>query len=207
MPSGSQAPTVLIWDSKTDRRTQIQRALRETGINIHHLEHLEKKEPVPVGPSALTLVALGKEPQNQELAFSLIRSFPKDNAFVFAFEDGTSRWPLGLRCHALLAGAKRIFDSEAPQFLGDLCRQVESALGEIAARKEEEADIRKALGDLGIVGQSPAMMAVQRLVARVSRLSDLPVLFTGETGTGKELLARAIHALDPKRSRGPFLPL
>jgi transcriptional regulator with GAF, ATPase, and Fis domain len=51
------------------------------------------------------------------------------------------------------------------------------------------------------------MLAVERLVVRVSRLSSLPVLLSGETGTGKELLARAIHALDPKRSRGPFVAL
>jgi transcriptional regulator with PAS, ATPase and Fis domain len=36
-------------------------------------------------------------------------------------------------------------------------------------------------------------------------LSDLPALITGETGTGKELLAHAIHLLDPKRCQGPFI--
>jgi transcriptional regulator with GAF, ATPase, and Fis domain len=51
------------------------------------------------------------------------------------------------------------------------------------------------------------MMAVARLVVRVSSLGNLPVLLSGETGTGKELLAQAIHALDPKRCQGPFVPL
>ena len=44
-------------------------------------------------------------------------------------------------------------------------------------------------------------------VLRISALSDLPTLLTGESGTGKDLLARAIHARDPKRCAGPFVAL
>jgi transcriptional regulator with PAS, ATPase and Fis domain len=38
-------------------------------------------------------------------------------------------------------------------------------------------------------------------------LSDVPALITGETGTGKELLAHAVHQLDLKRCQGPFIAL
>jgi transcriptional regulator with PAS, ATPase and Fis domain len=58
---------------------------------------------------------------------------------------------------------------------------------------------------MDMVGNSPAIMQVFRSVVRFSTLSDLPVLICGETGTGKEGLARALHCLDPKRSRGPFV--
>src|SRR5580693_3424401 len=58
---------------------------------------------------------------------------------------------------------------------------------------------------LGMVGESSTMKGVFRSIIRFSSISDLPVLITGETGTGKEGLARAVHRLDPKRSREPFV--
>ncbi len=54
-----------------------------------------------------------------------------------------------------------------------------------------------------IVGQSPAMKEVFRLIHKVS-VVDCNVLILGQTGTGKELVARAIHELSPRRKR-PFV--
>ncbi|WP_437931183.1 sigma 54-interacting transcriptional regulator [Sorangium sp. So ce291] len=60
------------------------------------------------------------------------------------------------------------------------------------------APLRRSFPD--ILGQSPALRrALARLDAAID--SDLPVLLTGETGTGKELFARALHDLGPRRSR------
>ncbi|MGR3465996.1 response regulator [Limimaricola sp.] len=57
-------------------------------------------------------------------------------------------------------------------------------------------------GDLPLVGRTPAMQALYRLVARVMNTS-LSVLVTGESGTGKSLIARAIHDFSDRRAR-PF---
>jgi two-component system, NtrC family, nitrogen regulation response regulator GlnG len=53
------------------------------------------------------------------------------------------------------------------------------------------------------VGRTPAMQALYRLVARVMN-TDLPVLITGESGTGKSLIARAIHDFSDRRTL-PFV--
>ncbi|MGR3511578.1 MAG: response regulator [Paracoccaceae bacterium] len=58
-------------------------------------------------------------------------------------------------------------------------------------------------GDLPLVGRTPAMQTLYRLIARVMN-ADLPVLVTGESGTGKSLIARTIHDLSDRRSL-PFV--
>ena len=59
---------------------------------------------------------------------------------------------------------------------------------------------RDAGDDLPLVGRTTAMQALYRLVARVMN-TDLSVLITGESGTGKSLIARAIHDFSDRRSQ------
>lgn len=56
-----------------------------------------------------------------------------------------------------------------------------------------------------LLGTSPAMRKIQALIAQVAP-TEASALVTGETGTGKELIARAIHDLSNKRS-GPFIAI
>jgi DNA-binding NtrC family response regulator len=55
----------------------------------------------------------------------------------------------------------------------------------------------------GLIGNGPAMQEVYR-ITRKAAPSNATVLLTGETGTGKELIARALHELSP-RATGPFV--
>jgi two-component system, NtrC family, response regulator HydG len=58
-------------------------------------------------------------------------------------------------------------------------------------------------GSRGLVGRAPAFMAMMELVSRVAA-TDTTVLLLGETGTGKEMVARAIHEASPRASL-PFV--
>src|SRR3982750_1708433 len=59
------------------------------------------------------------------------------------------------------------------------------------------------MGDYGLIGQSPKIAEVRRLIEKVAR-TTLPVLLLGESGTGKEVVARAIHSAHP---RGNCVPI
>jgi len=69
-------------------------------------------------------------------------------------------------------------------------------------RREQES---AALGKFGLVGTSPPMRQLYGKIERVAA-ADLPVLILGETGTGKELVARALHG-ESGRAAQPFLAL
>jgi len=87
---------------------------------------------------------------------------------------------------------------------GDLGRALEHAAG--AGRRPPHTARRghgEALG--GLVGRSAAMARVRELVRTAAR-TEAHVLIEGETGTGKEVAARAVHALG-RRAAGPFVPV
>jgi formate hydrogenlyase transcriptional activator len=115
---------------------------------------------------------------------------------------------------ALASRQENAFDEEETAFLSQVAQQVaigvENALafGEIADLKDKltqeklylEDEIRGDMDFEGIVGQSSALRHVLDLVETVAP-SDSTVLLLGETGTGKELIARAIHERSRRKHR------
>ena len=90
-----------------------------------------------------------------------------------------------------------------PFDLPDLMKRSARALDLKRRSAAKPAAPREAADDLPLVGRTTAMQALYRLVARVMN-TDLSVLITGESGTGKSLIARAIHDFSDRRSQ-PFV--
>ncbi len=112
------------------------------------------------------------------------------------------RLPAGLRlplvCQAIDGGAiesrRRAFLAESPLAPGKVIQILQRLQLETVADASAEADL---------VGGHPAMLAVKRLIAQVAK-TDATVLILGETGSGKEVVARAIHAASSRAGK-PFV--
>lgn len=74
------------------------------------------------------------------------------------------------------------------------------ASSQLPGESADEQDLRTALDDSEILGQSEALLRLQHEVKVVAG-SDLPVLLLGETGVGKELFARFLHRHSPRRHK------
>jgi DNA-binding NtrC family response regulator len=93
---------------------------------------------------------------------------------------------------------------EKPLSTDKLLVTVENAL-RLSRLEEENRELRHRLGKHELVGSGPAM---KKLVAQIERVaaSETRVCILGETGTGKELVARAIHEKSPRKDN-PFITL
>ena len=104
--------------------------------------------------------------------------------------------------HATKLGALDFL--EKPLSTDKLLVTVENAL-RLTRLEDENRELKRRLGKHQLVGSGPAM---KKLIAQIDRVasSETRVCILGETGTGKELVARAIHEKSPRHD-GPFVTL
>lgn len=191
---------VILWDEDPERRQITAQFISSMGATTC---------AVPAAGESpghnVALIRLGHSNAQQENSLALIQSLSLKGIKVICFEDRLLTSPIGTRCRVLLNGAFLLLDSAAKTFTAELERALTKIWKGEAENQLEEERIKEQMNALGIVGVSSKMVSVFRWVTRVSSLSDFPVLISGETGTGKELLANAIHKLDVKRCKRPFI--
>jgi two-component system nitrogen regulation response regulator GlnG len=135
------------------------------------------------GGSGLDLLAKVKE-KHPGLPVIIMTAFSDLDSAVSAFQGGAFEY------------LPKPFD--LPKAVELIRRAVEESL------REEVAEERMAATP-EMLGQAPAMQDVFRAIGRLSQ-SNVTVMITGESGSGKELVARALHKHSP-RANGPFVAI
>ena len=199
-------PTVLVCESRDSRFELVSRIVGECHARPHRIPTitaLSQRSASPV--SAIALIGLERQPSAEDAALNVIGILKAAGLKIVTYDDGADSWTLGRQCLPLLAGSSKLLDSAKNQFSSELQQLLKQLLLAETRKQGEDEKLKTTMNELGIVGESQPMLAVLRRVARLAVLSDLPVLITGETGTGKQVLANAIYRLDPKRCNGPFI--
>src|ERR1700691_3241630 len=198
----------------------------EEGVHLRHLamdfpesRGFAKEDALqPIEGSVIGMVFKAGRPVVLDLRSEPLATHVSTEVRAEALESGCAL-PLISRGRTLgvLTLASRVENAiipEAADFLmraaGQLAIAIENRLAyrEVAELKDKlareklylEDEIRGELDFEGIVGQSSALRHVLNLVETVAP-SDSTVLLLGETGTGKELIARAIHELSRRKDR------
>jgi two-component system response regulator AtoC len=96
---------------------------------------------------------------------------------------------------------KKPFKADVIKLIVRLALETQSLKREVRSLKKQHEGV---LGELFLVAESPATRDVLNQVKEVAKHGETTVLITGETGTGKDLIARTIHSLSSRAGR-PFL--
>lgn len=196
--------SVLLVEDDLPMQLGCQQALQLAGLDVQAVESVEAAWPrlsagfpgvvvtdmrLP-GADGLSLVRRCQELE-AELPVIMITGHGDVSLAVEAMRSGAYDFiPKPFSPEALVEVVKRALDKRALTL-------------EVAALRQALA--RQAGGATRLVGRSAGMRAVRALVERVAG-SDVDVLIRGETGTGKELVAQALHELSARAS-GPLVAL
>ena len=187
-------PTLLLVDDDPSILGVLEMRLKTEGYEVHGVASGEAAVAA-LGRRRFDVVVTDLRMEGMDGMVLLRRVHEQDPALPVIIL--TAHGDVGSAVQAMRLGA---FDFlEKPYDGVQLLRRVRAAL---RGRGAEPAPLRQIPDTPPFVAASPAMRRIWDQVRRLARV-DSTVLITGETGTGKEVVARALHATSERR-RGPF---
>jgi len=194
---------ILVVDDAQLSREAISSFLNESGFKTEaHANAFSALEALDNGHWDLVLTDL-RMPSMDGLQFlKEIKARSPETAVIIMTAYGTVETAVS----AIRDGA---LDYVTKPFHSEQLRMRVERLQELLKARREIDSLRRNLGVSssfgGLVGDSAAM---KKILQHIEQFADRPanILLTGETGTGKEMVARALHARS-QRKNGPFIPL
>jgi len=189
-------PTVLVIDDERDIRELLTITLGRMGLKVNTASDVaDAKQRLGESRYALCFTDMRlPDGSGQEIIELIAAKYPETPvAMITAYGN------VDAAVNALKAGA---FDFVSkPVDINMLRRLVQTAM-----RLGEEKKVEPpSAGAAKILGDSPAMQELRSTIGKLAR-SQAPVYISGESGVGKELVARLIHEQGPRAS-GPFVPV
>lgn len=199
-----RSPRILIVDDESSLRTALFRVLDRKGLSVVTANRVEEAKLLCQGDQTLDLALVDlnlPDGDGIELMTHLKTIHPSCEVII-------------LTGHATIESAIRATQKGAFHFITkpfnmeEILSLVEKALTHKKLQLENQqlrTELNRKYQFDQIVGQSDEIKSVLSMIERVSD-SDSTVLITGDSGTGKELIARAVH-YNSNRSDQPFIPI
>lgn len=190
---------ILVVDDDAAIRTVVREALRREGHVVETAATVaeQRRKMRDFAPQVLVTDVVLPDGNGLDLVPEMLDANPDMPVIVLSAQNTLTT--------AVRATEQGAFEYLPKPFdLGELTRAVADALAMRAASGRDAVDAGGG-EDLPLIGRSAPMQEVYRTIARVVA-NDLTVLILGKSGTGKELVARAIHDLGPRAGR-PFVAI
>src|SRR5438270_7067354 len=199
-----EAAHILVVDDEKSICELLEITFRKEGHRVeiaHNVEGAKRKLESQIfdivisdvrmpGATGVDLLKLTKE-ISPDTFFLLITGVPTVETAIAAINSGADRYVI--KDHDLVDQLRRAV------------RQVDETLNLKTEAGYLRRELRRLTGQDNIIGNSAKMRAIFEMVQTVAPQSSR-VLITGETGTGKELIARALHENSP-RAQHPFITI